>query len=51
MTHRTLSIIIVSWNVKALLADCLRSIEQASMPMAGDPVRREFGAPAGSEPE
>lgn len=51
MTHCTLSIIIVSWNVKALLADCLRSIEQASMPLAGDPVWREFGTPAGVAPE
>jgi GT2 family glycosyltransferase len=51
MPYCTLSIIIVSWNVKALLADCLRSIEQASMPMAGDPVWREFGVPAGAVPD
>jgi GT2 family glycosyltransferase len=40
-----LSIVIVSWNVWPLLADCLRSIEQASRPLPGAAQLRHFGPP------
>jgi len=38
-----LSIVIVSWNVWDLLAACLRSIEHASRPLAGQTTLRAFG--------
>ena len=40
-----LSIVIVSWNVWPLLAQCLRSIERASTPVAGNPSLRQFPIP------
>jgi len=38
-----LSIVIVSWNVWALLAGCLRSIERVTTPLAGAGHLRSFG--------
>ncbi len=40
-----LSIVIVSWNVWPLLAQCLRSIERASNEIAGEPSLRQFPIP------
>ena len=42
-----LSIIIVSWNVWPLLGGCLRSLENASRAIPGEPYLRHFG-PSGS---
>ena len=46
-----LSIVIVSWNVWPLLAQCLRSIERASSPGAGQSRLRTFAVPPSPQEE
>jgi N-acetylglucosaminyl-diphospho-decaprenol L-rhamnosyltransferase len=43
MTRCDLSIIIVSWNVDALLRGCLMSLEELSSPLSRSPNQRQFG--------
>lgn len=42
-SHCDLSVVIVTWNVWPILAGCLRSLERASQPVAGQPHVRQFG--------